>query len=302
MPIEPGRPGLSVVVPSVNGWGDLQGCLEALSTDSAEVDLEILVADRVGDTVRIPLRHHYPHVRLLEAPPGTTIPALRAMAFRAARADVIGVIEDHVIVPANWARQMLETHEAGAYVVGGSIENAARDRLVDWAAFLCEYSHCIDPGAPGPTAWVMGNNVTYRRDLLERFRDTIEQGRWEDALHDAMVRAGIPLESRPDIRVGHKKHYTVTEYLAQRYFYARSYAAMRLADTARWRRILYGFAATGLPPVLLYRIVKRVWRTHRHRRELVLSLPLLAPFVTAWAGGEIVGSWLGPGDALAKVC
>jgi anti-sigma factor RsiW len=96
------------------------------------------------------------------------------------------------------------------------------------------------------------------------------------------------------------------EYVQRRHQWVRCvrvrHAATRLADTARLRRILYGFAATGLPPVLLYRIVKRMWRNHRHRRELVLSLPLLAPFVTAWAGGEIVGSWLGPGDALAKVC
>jgi hypothetical protein len=292
---------LSVVVPSVNGLEDLLPCLAALAPETADVSLEVLVVDRCGPVVREAVQARYPWVRLLCAPAGTTIPALRAMAFAAARGRSVAVIEDHVLVPRGWARALLEAQRV-APVVGGAVENAACDRVVDWAAFLCEYSHCLSPLAAGPTTWVTGNNVVYPRSLLERYRHALAGDRWENHLHDTMHRDGVLLYCRPDIRVAHKKHYTVGEYLSQRYLYARSYAGGRAAGAGRVRRILLGAGAAALPPVLLWRIVTRVLAKRRHRRELAVALPLVALFVTAWAAGEVVGAWYGPGDALRRVC
>lgn len=295
-------PELAVVVPSVNGWSVLEGVLDALENQNGDVELEIIVADRVGDVVRGPLQREFPAVRLIEASSDTSIPRLRALSIASAQADVVAVIEDHVLVPPDWAERMLEAHRAGAVVVGGAIENAATEDWVDWAAFLCEYSHCLEPPPAGPTQWVAGNNVSYRRSLLERYRDVVESDCWENVLHDAMRSDGVTLHSRPDIRVGHKMHHTVGSYMEQRYLYSRSFAAMRMADASRLARALYGTAALALPPVLFGRIVARVWRTRRHRTQLLFSLPLLVPFVLAWAMGETVGAWRGGGDALARVC
>lgn len=292
---------LSVVVPSVNGWSDLDGCLAALELQRRDASLEILVADRVGEPVRASIRSRYPAVRLLEADPGTTIPDLRAMAFASAQGRSVAVIEDHVLVPPGWARQLLDAQERGEEVVGGSVENAATHRTVDWAAFLCEYSHLLPPLADGPSDWLTGNNTVYRRALLERYRAVTEQGRWENHLHDRLREDGVTLYCRPAIRVGHKKHYTIWEYFSQRYLYSRSYAGARVADAAAPRRFAYGLAACALPPVLFYRTVSRIWKKGVHRAELVRSLPLLALFVTGWAAGEAVGAWFGPGDALSKV-
>jgi hypothetical protein len=214
---------------------------------------------------------------------------------------VIGVIEDHVLLPDDWGHRMLAAHADGAEVVGGAVENAACDRLTDWAAFLCEYSHSLSPPPAGPADWVTGNNVTYRRVVLERFWDVIDRGGWENELHDAMKTAGVQLVSRPEIRVGHKMHYSVGEYVSQRFLYSRAFAALRL-DRARWsRRLAYGTAMLALPPVLLSRIVSRVWQSGRHRRQLMRALPLLVPFTLAWAAGELVGAWFGGGNALARV-
>ncbi len=91
------------MIPSVNGWGDLGGCLKALAAERAKVDLEVLVVDRVGEALRAKVREHFAWVHILEADEGTTIPDLRAIAFARATADAVAVIEDHVIVPAGWA-------------------------------------------------------------------------------------------------------------------------------------------------------------------------------------------------------
>lgn len=292
---------LSVVVPSVNGWSDLEGCLAALEAERSQVGLEVLVADRLGESLRSRVRARFPWVTLIDAEPGTTIPDLRAMAFARATGPSVAVIEDHVLVPPGWARQMLQAQARGEEVVGGAVENAATGRLVDWAAFLCEYSHLLPPLPDGPSDWLTGNNTIYRRELLERYRAVTEQGRWENVLHDRMRDDGVTLFCRPAIRVGHKKHYTVWEYLSQRYLYSRSYAGARVAGSGLGKRVAYGLAALALPPLLFYRTVARIWGKRVHRGELVKSLPLLGLFVTGWAAGELVGAWFGPGDALSKV-
>ena len=228
-------PALSVVIPSVNGLGDLLGCLAALEQQRGDVALEVLVIDRCGESVRQAVRERFPTVRILATPRDTSIPDMRAIAFREATAPAVAVIEDHVVVPPDWAAQLLQAQRTFGGVVGGAIENAATERLVDWAAFLCEYSHCIPPLTEGPTDWLPGNNVVYPRALLEQHQSVLGGGRWENHLHDALRRDGVPLICRPEITVGHKKHYTVSEYVSQRFLYARSYAGARVAGAGRAR-------------------------------------------------------------------
>lgn len=290
---------MSVVVPSVNGWPYLRTCLEALAAQEGPRP-QVVVADRVGAEVRERLREGWPEVDLVEAEPGTPIPELRARAFRACEGDVVGVVEDHVLVPSDWTERMLRAHRDGAKVVGGSVENAARGALVDRAAFLCEYSHCLEPPAEGSAEWLTGNNVTYRRELLERFRPVVEEGGWEDRLHGAFREAGVELVCRPEIRVGHEMHYSVGEYASQRFLFSRALAAARLDDRPGWLRIAYALATAALPPVLLWRIGTRARRAGRGGL-FVRSLPLQVVFVAAWAAGEAVGALAGAGDAPAKV-
>lgn len=293
---------LSVVVPAVNTLHDLAGCLEALEKERATVALEVLVVVREGPEMMEAIPRLFPWATLLPVARDTTIPRMRAEAFRAATGGAVAVIEDHVIVPEGWARRMLDVLAEGKSVVGGSVENAATETLMDWAAFLCEYSHCIPPIESGSVAWLTGNNVVYARTLLDSHRAVWEAGKWENYLHDRFRSEGIELYCQPDIVVGHKKHYTFGEYLSQRYLYARSYAGDRVTGAPLSKRIAYGLAAFALPPMLLYRTVSRIVHKRKHLDMLVKSIPLIAVFVTAWGAGEVVGYLFGPGDSLQKVC
>jgi len=301
MPPGLGSPELSVVVPSVNSLDDLVGCLEALEAQRTDIRLEVLVADRLGEAVRQEVRRRFPNARVIAAPAESTIPQLRAMAIAAATGDLVAVIEDHVIVPPGWGRRLAQAIAEGADVVGGSVENAARDALIDWAAFLCEYSAALPPLPEGPTESLVGNNVVYRRALLERHRATLEEGRWENHLHAALRRDGIQLVCRPEITVGHKMHYTFWLYFTQRYFYARSYAGMRVEGRPFTARLVYGCAAFLLPPLLLARTVSTILSKGGHTSLLLRCLPLIAVFVLSWGAGEVVGYWFGAGDSLRKV-
>jgi len=293
-------PELSVLIPSVNELDDLIGCLKALEQQKGVI-LEILVIDRLGEKVRSAVQQRFPKVIVIPTAGDTTIPDMRALGFRHAQAAAVAVIEDHVIVPPGWARQLLDALSDGNSVVGGSIENAATETLLDWAAFLCEYSACLPPLPAGEAAWLPGNNVVYPRQLVDKYRSVLEEGKWENHFHDAMRADGIKLICRPEIIVGHKKHYTFGEYLSQRYLYARSYAGARVREASSMKRLIYGAAAFILPPLLFYRTVSTVFAKRRHLGYLVVSLPLLGIFVTSWGVGEIVGYWFGDGGALSKV-
>ncbi len=190
----------------------------------------------------------------------------------------------------------------GAEVVGGAVDNGATERLVDWSAFLCEYAACLAPPA-GPVESVPGNNVTYRRALLERFAACVAEDRWEDHLHRALAagRRGAPEPA------GYRSCCTASGPRCGGYAGAALLvlALVRGATggrgEARSGASLLGLGAAALPPLLFARVVRSVWRTGRYRRQLLASLPLLVPYVIVWAAGEVAGAWLGPGDAMARV-
>jgi hypothetical protein len=80
-----------------------------------------------------------------------------------------------------------------------------------------------------------------------------------------------------------------------------------LVSAGRWEDFLhrgvYSAASLAiLPPLLLARTVRGVWRGPAHRARLVKALPLISLFVCASGVGEAVGASLGPGDALGRVC
>jgi glycosyltransferase involved in cell wall biosynthesis len=296
----PSPPDLSVIIPAVNGTDDIAGCLDALRR-SEGVTLEVIVADRMGEAQRWTIERDYPSVRLIRVPPGTTIPAMREVAIRAATAPAIAVIEDHVIVPPDWARRMLDALAEGHDVVGGAVENAATGSLIDWAAFLCEYSAVLPPLPAGPSTWLPGNNVIYRTEVLRRFGAVLAEHKWENRLHDAMRAEGVELIMRPDIVVGHKMHYTFGLYMSQRYLYSRSYAGARVAGWPLAARLKMGAMAFALPPLVLMRTVTRIRAKRYHVDKLIRSLPLQVAFAVSWGMGEIAGYWFGPGNALSRV-
>ena len=290
-----------MVIPSVNGLSDLVGCLEAVELLRESVALETIVVDRLGAEVTELVRRRFPLVRLISVEPGTTIPMMRHRGFESATGGAVAVIEDHVLVPPDWARHLLDGLARGHDVVGGPIVNAATDRLLDWATFLCEYSACLPPLPAGPAPWLPGNNVVYRREVLARYRAVTAEGRWENHLHDAMRADGVELVCCPEVVVGHKKQFGFGEYLGQRYLYSRSYAGARVQGAPAVRRLMMGAAAFALPLLLLFRIEQSLARKEVPPSRRLATLPLIGCFVIAWGVGEVVGYWFGAGGSLARV-
>lgn len=291
---------LAVVVPCVNSFADFRDCAMALRAQTGPVPAVIAV-ERLGPTFRAEVAAAFPEVTILSVPRDTTIPEMRAAGIRAASAEAVGMIEDHVIVPPDWSARMLAELDAGCDVVAGPVENLATGTRVDWAAFLCEYSAVLPPLPDGPSDWLPGNNTVYRRAVLDRFDAVLDDGKWENHLHDRMRAAGVTLTLRNAIVAGHKMHYSFWLYFSQRYLYSRSYAGARVSHASLPKRLAMGLAAFALPPLVYLRVVRNVRAKGRHGDELLRSLPLLVPFALSWGAGEVAGYWFGAGRSLSRV-
>ncbi len=295
------RPQLSVVIASVNGICYLDMCLAALSRQQGNVHAEIIVADCCGDGTKELVARKYPHVRFLSFGERLSIPELRAIGIAHSIGDLIALTEDHCIPADDWFERIVEAHRAPYIAIGGAIENASTERLVDWAVFLCEYSRHVGPLPKGVTDDIPGPNLIYKREALEHIQDLLAAGRWENFLNSRLRQRGFQLYCDPSIVVYHRKFFGVAEFLQQRFHYGRSFAGIRVHDRPLWVRGLFVVGSLGLPPLLIGRIAARLLRRRRHLAVFLKALPLLGLFTLSWTAGEFVGYLLGPGDSLVKV-
>ena len=297
-PEAPHAPELSVVVASVNGFPYVGNCLDSLREGCPEA--EVIVADWTDEETRERLREGWPWVRLISFDDPMAVPELRAAGIAAARAPYVAVIEDHCLVHEDWGKRIVAAHRDGHSVVGGPVRNGARERIRDWAAFLCEYSEHMQPVAAGPADSLVGMNVSYDRAALAAMEDLLRDGRWETWLHPRLKSRGFELVSVPPIVIEHVKDFGVREFLSQRYHYARSHAGKRNRELG-WRRIVYLLGSPALVPVLYFRIARNVLGKRTHRRELLTATPLIIVYLCTWALGEAVGYAFGGGRSILKV-
>ena len=116
-----------------------------------------------------------------------------------------------------------------------------------------------------------------------------------------LKKEGVRLLSVPAIVVSHKKEFGFLYFLAQRFYYSRSFAGMRRRRISTLGRIYYLFFSPFLPFLMIGRIAGNVLRKKRHRKVFLIALPLLVIFMVSYAFGEFVGYLIGSGGSLLKV-
>ena len=295
-------PKFSIIVASVNGLPFIEECLSSLENQRGGThEAEIIVVDSTDVETRKYIASKFPKVNLIgvEGRPG--IPEMRAIGMRVATGDYLVITEDHCIAPENWLEEISRAHNGGYAVVGGGVENGSCSRLVDWAVFLCEYSSFMPPIEAGEVEFVAGNNVSYSREAISRVDENVRTDFWEYFLQTELKRQGVKFLSVPAVEIIHKKEFGFFYFLAQRFHYSRSFAAMRRKRSTVARQLIY-LAYVPLSVLhLTWRIITNVRRKGKYQRELLLSFPFLAMFMCSYAFGELIGQLFGSGNSLAKV-
>jgi glycosyltransferase involved in cell wall biosynthesis len=295
-------PLVSVVVACVNGLPYIAECCEHLLKQEGNVTGEIIVVDCCGEVVRTALRERFPTVRVIGVEERLSIPKLRAIGMGQAKGRLIAILEDHCNVAPRWFEVIERAHRAGYQAIGGAVENGSTERTVDWAVFFCEYARFMLPVAKGVVPEITGNNSVYDREVLEKLGPEFLQEVWEAFLHQKMRELGVPFYSDPELVVSHKKEFGYGYFVSQRYHYSRSFSGMRMEGAPLWKKLaVAGATPILLPPLLLWRMTRTVWKKGRHRKEFLKSVPVICTFLLPWMWGEVVGALCGPGTSLQKV-
>lgn len=296
------RPALSVVIASVNGYEYIAQCLCSLERQCARDLAEVIVTEGSGDDTAARIAEEYPWARVFPFATARTIPQLRTFGIRQARAEIVVTTEDHCVFDEHWYERIIQAHrEHPDAAIGGAVENGSR-RLVDWAVYICEYGKFMLPFPAGPAADLAGPNVSYKREVLDQVcGDLLDRGVWENVLHERLLLKKQGLRLDPSIVVYHAKRFRVGDFLQQRYYFGRSYAAVRVERAPFSKRAFYTVVAPLLPPLFLVRYARYFFGKRRFIREFMQTVPLLVLFAAAWSVGEFFGYALGDGGASLRV-
>lgn len=285
-------PRISVVIASDRSRALLDSCLHSLLEQCGRLGAEIVVArpSDLGDLAAV--RRSYPGVRVVAAPERSTVPQLRSVGLAAAHGDIVAVTEDHCVADPDWLELLASGVAAGADVVGGGMDNAQRERAVDWAAYFSEYGFfsTTRPDSENTPA-LTGANVAYSRQVVDDVVALAREGNWENIAHQRLLATGSVLRFVSTAAVYQNRNYTLWDFCVDRYQHGRDYARRRLVDEPAGRRWVLLPGCPALPFLLLSRIARAA--APGRKKQFLRALPATMLFLTAWSAGEAVGYFRG---------
>ena len=169
---------IAIIIPTRVGWPDMHRSVDAVVPQLAASGGQLIVVDASGKPAAPIADGKAVHWLSL---PGRPSYALRQAGYRAARAPIVAITEDHCAPSATWLADVLAEHQRAPDAAGifGLVDNGSRDHLVDWALFAVGYLAWAPPapaarGAPGHAnlsfkSWVF-DALPPRGDQVLEFR------------------------------------------------------------------------------------------------------------------------------------
>lgn len=274
---------------------------------SGPVSRVVAAANRVGPGVQMILAYNsddpgspaneptFSGLIVIRLPAAATLPELLGAALARATGAIIAITDATCEVPESWAAEILKAHAAPHPVIGGAVEPNGLRRVVNWAAYFCDYGQFMRPLADGTATELPGNNISVKRWTLERGKEFVTPQFWKTYWCRNLQAEGIPLCSAASIVVYYRKSVQLIPYLLHRFHNGRCFAGMRLRELSRSRRAFYMVMAPALSIVLTGRMLRKTLRKRRHLTALVLALPIVLLAILCWALGELCGYLMGPG-------
>ena len=296
-PVRPKRsnaPAVSVVVASNRSAALLGACLNSLVPQCARLGAELVVA-RSGEPLDVAgLSRGYTGLKVVAMEADATIPQLRGAGMAMATGDIVALTEDNCVADPHWIDMLVGGAREGVDVVGGGMDNAQRERAVDWAAYFAEYGFFSGTRrAPdGATPLLTAANVAYTRRVVDDVVDWARSGEWENVVHDRLLGRGSVMRFVGTAAVYQNTNTRFWDFCRDRYEHGHAFARRRLAENPESSRIAL-LAGSPLLPMLLTARVARAAASTRWG-AFMRALPATFAFLTAWSVGEAVGYVRGP--------
>lgn len=294
---------LSVVVTIVDGEDAMEELLAALVPQSARVPLEVIVPWDATVSSTAALAAKFPDVifpglgELTTERPITSeagrhelFDRRRAAGLAAAGGDLVAILEDRGVPRGDWAETVVRLHAENEHaVIGGAIECAPRQRLLNWSFWVTDFGRYGLPFEAHEASWVSDVNVTYKRRAVDATRELWRERFREPIVHWGLIERGESMLLSPELVVLHRRPpATLGELIPERFHWGRLFGHIRAMHLSAARRLVYALAGPLIPLLLLVRHGRVQARRGRLGRYL-RAAPLVAILLVAWTTGEVWG-------------
>ncbi|MGI8495652.1 MAG: glycosyltransferase [Pyrinomonadaceae bacterium] len=292
---------LSVVIASQNAVTSAGNCLSEIKKQSREdTALEIIVVDNSTDHTGQIIADNFPDIKIIKAPKEKLIPELWQIGIEAGSGDIVALTTIHFVPADNWIKEIIRAHQSPYSGIGGAIENAPEANIISWAIYFCRYSRYMLPFDEKTVDDFAADNASYKRDSLNRVKNSSLQGFWEVFVHQAMKKNNLHLALIPTIIVYHQQSFNFLGFLKQRFSHGRQFGSKRAENISGGKRMALIFLSPLIPFLYIYRITNQVFTKNRNIGKYFLALPVLFVFLISWTLGEFCGYLVGQTEIYAK--
>lgn len=295
------KPLLSAVVVTGSCRDRAQQVINDLAAQTRVCDIEAIIIDVastelahlfIPDGLRAVYIHPETPLMLQEA---------RAAAVKYVSSDIVAYLEDHCFPHPGWAEGLINAFQEEDWAcVGYSFTNANPETYISRANLFTDYGLFLDPARRGEAVHLPGNNLAYRREILEQFGDELSKVISPDfVIQDLLRKRGLKMCLDDRAKAAHQNFESLAGMLAANFHYCRIFASAR-ADSQRWsgwKRLFYGLMVpAGAPLIKFLRLVRHLgWG--RGLIKLVAYFPVIASVYLWSAVGESLGYLAGVGDS-----
>jgi GT2 family glycosyltransferase len=292
------EPTLTVIVPCYNSERTIRDCLKAIIGQRTSIEFEVIVVDSSSDQTAEIVQREFPSARLIRLTERAFAGVARNVGIRASHAAYCLMIDSDCVAEPDLIDRAMARHREDDYAaVGGSLANGTPESISGTIGYLIEFKEFM-PSAPTrlvtsvPTA-----NVTYRREVLERY-GCFDEDMWlaEDILlHWQMHQAGERILFDPAIKVTHLNKTGWRQVLGYQI------SLGRLSAVARRRGSLPGGILVRVPLLVMLMPAARLVRAFRwfgaHDQKVLGRFLLIWPMYLLasafWSIGFFRECWRG---------
>jgi len=205
---------ISVVIPSYKSDQVIFQCLESITHQSLDLPYEIVVVDSSPTNITHRIKESFPEVKVIHLEKRTLSGRARSIGAAEARGDIVFFVDTDCICDKDWMRKLLEVHESGYTVAGGSVVNGTPESLIGTAEYLLEFNE-INPWArPGEVRSLPSCNLSVNSSIFDKVGFFPDFLKGEDTIFcENVISYGDKIYFYPEAKILHKNRTGFVHFL-----------------------------------------------------------------------------------------
>ncbi len=280
--------------------------LERFAAQTALGQIEVIWVDVAPSAGPLP-RDPRVTLRIVEAPEATSYSAGMMRCAQEARCELVAFVEDHCFVRPGWAEALIRDFDTtGAAMVNYAFDDYEPQTWISKSFLMAEYGRWMVPTRPGPVRIPACNNISYRREVLERYAKMRPLAEWFDIqyrLHRKIRQDGGLIWQSTDAIVEHVDWSDYGDGLHANAVMKRLNAGSSIDGPPAWswpKRLFHAAAMSVAPAVHLGRLAASVALRPALWGTFLAGLPISVSMYCYCSFHEALGYLLGRGDSEAQ--